>query len=234
MPTFQVVGNVDPFLHVSMTRGESIYAERGAMVTMDGTLELKGEVRGGIMRALARRLASGESFFQQSVVATNGDGDVLLSPNMPGDVMILDCGSKQYRLNDGAFLAAESTVEIKTTTQGISQGLFGGTGGWFIMESAGRGKLAISGFGALFAIDVNPTTGTIVDNSHVVAWDSTLQYNITASTTGRGFFSNIMNSMTSGEGLVNRFSGTGQVIIASRNRAGFVDWIASLITPARG
>lgn len=231
MPKFEVVGNVDPFLHVSMKMGESVYAERGAMVTMDGTLELKGEARGGLLRSLARRLTAGESFFQQSVVASTGDGDALFSPNMPGDVMVLDCGAKQYRLNDGAFLAAESSIQIATRTQGIGQGLFGGTGGWFIMETTGTGKLAISGFGALFAIDVNEQTGTIVDNSHVVAWDSALQYEITASTTGRGFFSNVVNSMTSGEGLVNRFRGKGQVIIASRNRAGFVDWIASMIKP---
>jgi len=42
MPTFSTVGNVDPFLHVSLKKGESIFAERGAMVSMDTTLELKG------------------------------------------------------------------------------------------------------------------------------------------------------------------------------------------------
>jgi uncharacterized protein (TIGR00266 family) len=229
MPEFQIVGNVDPFLHVSMRRGESIYAERGAMVTMDTTLELKGEARGGMMRALARRFTAGESFFQQTVSATNGDGDALFSPNMPGDVMILDCGARQFRLNDGAFLAADTTIQINTKAQNIGQGLFGGTGGWFIMETAGTGKLAISGFGALFAMDVKPGQDTIVDNSHVVAWDAALQYNITAATAGGGFFSSVVNSMTSGEGLVNRFSGSGQVIVASRNRAGFLDWIASIV-----
>jgi uncharacterized protein (AIM24 family) len=35
--------------------------------------------------------------------------------------------------------------------------------------------------------------------------------------------------MTSGEGMVNRFSGTGQVIVASRNTVGFAGWVASLI-----
>ena len=47
MADFSIVGNVDPFLHVSLRKGESIYAERGAMVSMDTTLELKGEARGG-------------------------------------------------------------------------------------------------------------------------------------------------------------------------------------------
>ena len=99
------------------------------MVSMDTTLELKGEVRGGMLGALARRLTTGESFFQQTMAATNGDGDALFSPNLPGDVMVLECGARQFRLNDGAFLAAETTLDIKIKNQGIGQALMGGTGG---------------------------------------------------------------------------------------------------------
>jgi uncharacterized protein (TIGR00266 family) len=199
------------------------------MVSMDTTLELKGEVRGGVLNALARRLTSGESFFQQTMVATNGDGDALFSPNLPGDVMVLECGARQFRLNDGAFLAAETSVDIKIKNQGIGQALLGGTGGFFIMETAGHGNLAIAGFGALFALDVKPGSETIVDNTHVVAWDAALTYNISTSTVQRGFFSGLVNSMTSGEGMVNRFNGSGQVIVASRNKVGFAGWLASLI-----
>lgn len=229
MPNFSVVGAVDPFLHVSLKQGESIYAERGAMVSMDTTLELKGEVRGGMLGALARRLTTGESFFQQTMAATNGDGDALFSPNLPGDVMVLECGKRQFRLNDGAFLAADTTLDIKIKNQGIGQALVGGTGGFFIMETAGHGNLAIAGFGALFALDVKPGSDSIVDNTHVVAWDAALTYNISTSTAQRGFFSGLVNSMTSGEGVVNRFSGSGQVIVASRNKVGFAGWVASLI-----
>jgi uncharacterized protein (TIGR00266 family) len=235
MPDFSVVGSVDPFLHVSLKKGEAIYAERGAMVSMDTTLELKGEMRGGVFGALARSFTSGESFFQQTMVATNGDGDALFSPNLPGDVMVLECGARQFRLNDGAFLAAETSLEIKTKSQGIGQALFGGTGGFFIMETSGQGKLAIAGFGALFAMDVKPGSDTIVDNTHVVAWDAALSYQISASTAQRGFFSGLVNSMTSGEGMVNRFSGSGQVIVASRNKTSFAGWVASLMgQPQRG
>ena len=229
MPTFSTVGNVDPFLHVSLKKGESIFAERGAMVSMDTTLELKGEVRGGMLGALARRLTTGESFFQQTMAATNGDGDALFSPDLPGDVMILECGARQFRLNDGAFLAADTTVDIKIKNQGLGQAVFGGTGGLFIMETSGTGNLAISGFGALFAMDVQPGSDTIVDNTHVIAWDTRLNYNISAATSQKGFLSGLVNSMSSGEGLVNRFSGSGQVIVASRNKVGFAGWLAGIM-----
>lgn len=233
MPQFKVVGEVDPFLHVTLRRGEKIYAESDAMVTMDATLELKGRMQGGFMSALARRFANDESFFMQSIEANGGDGETLLSPNIPGDIEILDIGKDQYMLNDGAFLAATDGVDIKVRTQGIGQALLGGTGGFFIMQTAGQGTLAVSGFGTIFGLDVTAGNDVIIDNFHVVGWDSRLNYNISTSTAKSGFLAGLLNSITSGEGIVNRFSGNGKVYVCSRNRSGFLGWIASAIRPER-
>jgi uncharacterized protein (TIGR00266 family) len=234
MPQFQVIGSVDPFLHVTLKRGEKIYAESDAMVTMDSTLELKGKMQGGLVSALARRFANDESFFMQSIEATGGDGETLLSPNIPGDIEILEVGAQQYYLNDGAFLAATDAVDIQVRTQGIGQALLGGTGGFFIMQTAGRGTLAVSGFGSIFGLDVNLGNDVIVDNFHVVAWDSRLNYNISTSTAkSSGFLAGLVGSVTSGEGIVNRFSGSGKVYVCSRNRSGFLGWIASKINKSR-
>jgi uncharacterized protein (AIM24 family) len=38
-------------------------------------------------------------------------------------------------------------------------------------------------------------------------------------------FSSMVNSVTSGEGIVLRFSGRGKVFICSRNRDNFLDWV---------
>lgn len=234
MPEFQVIGNVDPFLLVSLKKGEKIYAESNAMVTMDASLELKGKMQGGLFQSLARRLATGESFFQQSIEANHGDGQVLLSPDLPGEIEVLEVGGgQQYRLTDGAFLASTSAVEIQTRTQGVGMAIFGGTGGFLIMETSGHGKIAVSGFGAVFGLDVSEGSDTIVDNYHVVAWDRNLRYEMTMSTQKAGFFSNLVNSQTSGEGLVIRFSGNGKVYVCSRNRGAFVGWLASQLPGAR-
>ena len=84
MPVFTVTGDNDPFLHVSLRHGESISCESDAMVMMESNLDLTGRIQGGILGALARRLANGESFFQQHIKATRGDGDCLLAPTLPG------------------------------------------------------------------------------------------------------------------------------------------------------
>jgi uncharacterized protein (TIGR00266 family) len=220
MAEFTITGDVDPFLHVSLRKGEKIFCESDAMVMMEEPLQVKGQMRGGLGRALMRRMANDESFFQQEIEAVTGDGDCLLSPVLPGAIELLDVApGAEFVLSDSSFLAAESSVDLRPRLNNLGGGIFGGTGGFVIMEAGGRGKLAVSGFGSVFSIDVTPERETIIDNSHAVAWSSTLSYEVGMPRTGGGFFGNIVNSVTSGEGLVLRFRGRGRVVICSRNRS---------------
>jgi len=235
MPVFSVTGDVDPFLHVSMKQGETIYCESDAMVMMETALDLKGKMTGGLGSAIMRRFANGESFFQQHIEAVRGSGDCLLSPTLPGAIEVVDVGARQYLLNDGAFVAATSGTEMKVRTQSIGNALFAQSGGFFVMETAGSGQVVVSGFGSMFQLDVEPGKDVVIDNSHVVCWDSSLKYEISVTTGGGagggggigGFLGNIVNSVTSGEGIVLRFSGSGKVFICSRNRDAFLKWTAS-------
>ena len=226
MPTFSVTGDVDPFLHVSLKQGEKIYCESDAMVMMEASLDLKGKITGGIASALMRRFANGESFFQQHIEAVRGEGDCLLSPTLPGAVQVIDVGARQYMLSDGAFVAASSGVELKVRTQSLGNALFAQSGGFFITETAGSGQVAVSGFGSMSQLEVAPGKDVVIDNSHVVCWDSSLHYEISVATggSGGGFLGNLVNSQTSGEGMVLRFSGTGKVLVCSRNRNAFLSW----------
>jgi uncharacterized protein (TIGR00266 family) len=231
MPVFTVTGDVDPFLHVSMKRGETIYCESDAMVMMESTLDLKGKMKGGLGSALMRTFANGESFFQQHIEATRGDGDCLLSPTLPGAMQVVDCGPNQYIISDGAFVAAGSGVDLKVKTQGVGNALFAQSGGFFVTETTGSGQVVVSGFGSMNELQVEPGKDAIIDNSHVVAWDSTLHYEVSVTTgTSGGFLGNLINSQTSGEGIVLRFSGRGKIYVCSRNRNAFKAWMQS---PAR-
>ena len=225
MPAFTVTGDVDPFLHVSLKRGEMIYCESDAMVMMESTLDLKGKMKGGLGSALMRTFANGESFFQQQIEATRGDGDCLLSPVLPGAMQVVEVGPNNYVISDGAFVAASSGVDLRVRTQSLGNALFAQSGGFFVTETGGSGQVVVSGFGSMSALDVEPGKDAIIDNSHVVCWDSTLRYEISV-TTGQssGFLGNLVNSVTSGEGVVLRFSGRGKVYVCSRNRAAFRAW----------
>jgi uncharacterized protein (TIGR00266 family) len=187
---------------------------------------LKGKITGGIGSAIMRTFANGESFFQQHIEAVRGDGDCLLSPTLPGAMQVLETGARQYMISDGAFVAATSGVELKVRTQSLGNALFAQSGGFFITETAGSGQLAVSGFGSMSQLDVEPGKDVVIDNSHVVCWDSSLRYEMSV-TTGQsgGFLSNLVNSQTSGEGMVLRFSGQGKILVCSRNRRGFLGWV---------
>ena len=54
MSAFVVTGDVDPILHVSLTKGESIFCESDAMVMMEEALDLKGRMQGGLFQAVMR------------------------------------------------------------------------------------------------------------------------------------------------------------------------------------
>jgi uncharacterized protein (TIGR00266 family) len=237
MSKFSIVGTgQDPFLSVHLESGESIVAESDAMVMMDSSLELTGTMRGGVLASMGRMFLNDESFFQQKIHAKKA-GDVLLAPPLPGEIQVvtLDNG-RRLMINDSAFLACDDGVEVKNVTQSLGRAFFGGTGGLFVMEATGLGCVAVSGFGHVLSYELQPGQEVLIDNHHVVAWDGHLKYDVSVSTAKRGFLSGLVNSVTSGEGVVNRFYATskaGVVYVAARNRKTFAAWVRAQVPTQR-
>ncbi len=227
MPRLTVHGSIDPLLNVALEKGECVFAERNAMVSMDSTLALTGKAKGGLLSALSRKVLNDESFFQQKIEAIDGDGEVFLTPTLPGDIAILQTGSQQFLISDGAYLANTEGVELQTTTQSLGRAVLGDSGGLFILKTSGSGQVAVSGFGSMRPIDLDGSKSVYVDNGHLVAWDSELSYELALNTSKQGFFGKLFHSQTSGEGVVLKFSGRGRLYVCSRNRGGFVDWMLS-------
>lgn len=231
MPTLTLAGTGSPFLHVSLQKGERFYAESNAMVMLENNLELQARMKGGFLGALARKFFNEESFFVQEVVATGGSGDALFAPVTPGEMEILDVGETQYRMIDGAFMAHTEGVQISSKAQTLTNALFSNTGGFFVMETSGQGQCVVAGLGVVMAIDVVDEHPVIIDNGHILAWDSRLKYEPGISTNKKGFLSNLVNF--SGEGLISKFSGRGKVYLSSRQRGTFMGWIAAGHTHAQ-
>lgn len=225
MVRFDISGGIDPLLSVTLEKGDAILAESNAMVAMDTCLSLKGKARGGLMGSIARKFLNDETFFQQRIEAEDDGGTVLLAPNLPGDVRMLDIGRSQYLLSDGAFLASTAGVSLETRSQGLGRALLGDSGGLFIMGTQGEGQLAVSGFGSIRELTVTPDRPITIDNGHLVAWESTLNYELSLNTARSGFFGKLVHSQTTGEGIVLKFRGHGKVLVCSRNKGGFLDWI---------
>ncbi|MEK7434302.1 MAG: TIGR00266 family protein [Cyanobacteriota bacterium] len=210
-------------LEFKLDKGEAIKAESGAMVGMSSNVDVEGRMEGGILAGLGRALFSGENFFFQTLRATRGDGNVLLAPYSVGDVFVLELdGTTEYNVEKGGYLASEESITISTQAQNIAQGFFSGEG-FFILKIGGRGKVALSSFGAIHEVILAPGEEYIVDNGHLVAWPSYMTYNIEKASAGW------ISSFTSGEGLVCRFRGPGKLYMQTRNPSAFGSFIKGLV-----
>lgn len=217
---------VFPLVEVALKTGESIQLESGAMVYHNGEINLEGKMNsngksglGGAIRALGRSVTSGESFFITKASGLADTAKMALAPATPGTIKELQVGSEHWRLNTGAFLACDTSVSYNMKRQKLSGAIFGGTGGLFVMETAGSGSLLINSYGDIIEIHLDGSKPFVVDNQHVVAWSESLDYNIKVASGLFGF--------TTGEGLVNEFHGTGTIMIQTRN----IEGLAGLITP---
>lgn len=217
--TYDIIGgDTFPMLRVYLNPGQAIKAESGAMVAMTRDLRLHGKMDGGILKSIARRF-SGESFFMQSISADNGPGWVLLSCSAPGQIVpVLVKEGQQLTVQKNGFFAGTPGIEVSTKVQSLAKGMFSGEG-FFVVKISGKGTAFLSAYGAIHTIDLPEGEDVLIDNGHLVAWDSHMKYDITKGA------SSWTSSMTSGEGLACRFYGPGKVMIQTRNPQALAAWL---------
>lgn len=223
---YQIKGDSDcPIVEIGLGRDEKVRIERGSMAYMSNVIiegKMNGNKKGlsGALGALGRALVSGESFFVTEAIGVATDGVLGIAPSIPGKIVCLEVEpGHHYCLNDGAFLACDEGVTYEMKKQSLGRALLGGTGGFFVMHTAGRGNLLINTYGDIQEIEVTDEHPISIDNEHVVAWEDTLNYELKIASGTFGF--------TTGEGIVNEFHGNGKVYIQSRN----IRSLASAIIP---
>ena len=217
-----------PFVEIALDKGEKAYIQRGGMVyhspsvKLNTKLNAKGSGIGKLVKAVGRSMVSGESTFITEATSEVDGGVLALAPNVPGQVMALEIGDHQYRLNDGAFLALDGSAFYTMERQSFGRALFGGQGGFFVMTTEGEGTLLVNAFGAIKKIELQDQEMTI-DNAHVVAWSKELTYDIHLE---NGF----LQSVGTGEGVVNTFRGTGEIYVQSLNVETFAKVLGTYIS----
>ena len=216
-----------PLVELSLNQGETVFIQRGSMVyhtpnvTLNTQLNASGSGLGRFVKAVGRSMVSGESTFITQAVAQSDNGYLALAPDSPGQVIPLQLGEKQYRLNDGAFLPLDGTAYYTMERQSVGKALFGGQGGFFVMTTQGQGTLLANAFGSIKKLELHNQEVTI-DNAHVVAWSQSLNYHVHLE---NGFW----QSIGTGEGVVNTFQGTGEVYVQSLNLQTFAGSLSKFI-----
>lgn len=233
MTSMKVLGDSNPLLVVDLDQNETLYARPDALIQSDENVQLKGRSNGGFFRSIVRNIAHGQAFFQQQIVAKQPATFVLGADVHEGIEVIDITPNEPYLMSDGAFLASTHGVECATVTQGILSSLFGNTGGFLIMEARGSGQLAVSSFGSLAYVDVEPDKYTYIDNGHVVAWSKNLEYGMSIHNKGSGLAGSVWNSFFSREGMMMQFKGRGRVYFSSKKPSQLLGFIASSVRPTQ-
>ncbi|MEG2708045.1 MAG: TIGR00266 family protein [Vagococcus sp.] len=219
-------GTSFPLVEITLDKGEEIKIERGSMVYHNGQISLEGKMNsngknglGGFFSAVGRSMTSGESFFISHAISQENNSKIAIAPGTIGAIRELVVGDTQWRINTGVFLACDNSVSYNMVKQSVGKALFAGTGGLFVMESLGSGSLLVSSYGDIVELELDGSKDFIIDNTHVVAWEDSLDYSIEVASGMFGF--------KTGEGLVNRFTGTGKVLIQTRN----IQSLAGILSP---
>jgi uncharacterized protein (TIGR00266 family) len=121
-------------------------------------------------------------------------------------------------LQSGAYIAHTPGVKMGVRWAGFSS-FFGGEG-LFKLKLSGQGKVFFGAYGGITKKQLNGEF--IVDSGHLVAFSSNIQMNLKLS-------GGLMGSMTSGEGLVSKLSGQGDIYLQSRSINGLVSYLSSKI-----
>ncbi|GAO17110.1 hypothetical protein UVI_02026430 [Ustilaginoidea virens] len=176
----------------------------GAMIAMSSTMQLRGEVKFSVKKMIAGAEMSSSRYV--------GPGELLLAPPMLGDITsIRMTGQESWVVGHDAFLAATQGVVKEHKRQGLGKAFFSGEGLW-VYRMSGTGIMWITSFGAIIRKDLVDGEKYIVDNGHLVAWNTKYVLERVAS-------GGIISNIASAEGLVCKFTGPGSVFIQTRNPA---------------
>ena len=200
---------------VQLAPHERIRAESGAMVSMSAGINIETKAEGGLLKSLSRAVLGGESFFQNFYQAGPQGGEVTLAPELPGDIALIQLNSETLMVQAGSYLACENGIELNAK---ISMKAFMAAEGISMLEAKGSGKLLVSSYGAIYERTLASGEKYIVDSSHLVAFDATIQ---AVPRTAGGFKATLL----SGEGLVVELTGPGRLYIQTRSPQALIDWI---------
>lgn len=174
--------------------------ESGAMYYMQGNLQIESKMpsAGGLLKSMVTK----ETAFKPTI---SGTGTVYLEPSF-GEFTIMDLKNETWILDKGAYYASEMGIEVGLWTNKAISGLFSGEG-FFQTQVSGTGKVVVVSNGPLEEINL-VNDRLVVDGSFAVARTAGIEFTVNKATKG------LFSSWTSGEGIVNTFTGTGKVLIA--------------------
>ncbi|MEV5725218.1 AIM24 family protein [Streptomyces pharetrae] len=250
----EIVGNATQLAVVSLRPGQSVYGEAGTFLfkTPNVTVETRpagrsgggsggqrspGGGAGGLLRQAmgtspqtGRRAPTGEPAAFQHFTAQDDEGTVGFTGVLPGELRALELdGTCAWFAGRSAFVAAESTVDLRIAVQGGRTGTKGDDGS-VLGKLTGHGTVIIAGAGTFIDLDPADFGGRIdVATGCVVAFEESIRYDVRR--VGGLNRPGLVNTVLGGEGLsLATLEGGGRVILQSLT----LESLAGALRKARG
>ncbi|MCQ2019842.1 AIM24 family protein [Clostridium butyricum] len=183
----------------------SVILEPGALSYMKGNIKISSKTGGvlGFGKKLISSKLTGETVFKPTY---SGTGEIFLEPSF-GNFALIELEDDEIIVDDGLFFACESSVEVGVTIQrNLSAALLGD-------ETLCQIKISGSG---IVALEIPVPESEIfkciliddtlkVDGNFAILRTGNIEFTVEKSS------KSIVGSVTSGEGLVNVYRGSGEV-----------------------
>ena len=202
---YTIEGGNLPVAICTLSDGEQMLTEKGAMSWMTPNMEMKTSMEGGLGKAFGRAF-SGESMFMNTYTCRGGEGMIAFASSFPGRILAVPIApGAEIVVQKTAFLAAEAGVQLSIHfSRKASAGFFGGEG--FIMQRlSGQGVAFLELDGHVVEYDLAPGQSLMIDSGHLAAMTASVQLTVE---TVKG----VKNVVFGGEGLFNtRLTGPGHI-----------------------
>lgn len=183
--------------------------QAGAMQWMSGNVSMSSGVT-GVGNFLGKMVSSVVTSESAVKPIYSGTGQVMLEPTYK-HILLVDVSEwGSIVLEDGLFLACESTLSHNVIARSNLSSAFLGGEGLFNLTLTGNGIAALEcPVPADELIKVKLDNDCIkIDGNMAIAWSSSLDFTVEKST------KSLLGSLASGEGIVNVYRGTGTILIS--------------------
>lgn len=202
MAQFEIIEQEGVRLVKASLNNETIRTEAGALYFMQGaiTMESTAPSLGGFLKSVA----TGESIFRPTYTGT---GVIHLEPSL-GGFHLLELAGEEWILESGAYLASDESIAVSAFREKAWTALKSGEGFVdFQTKVSGRGKVVMAAQGPVQAIQLT-NDKLVVDGNYVIARPSGMSYSVERAA------KSLLGSMTSGEGFVRVYQGTGTLLMS--------------------
>lgn len=202
------------YVKVALDPGESFVSESDAMSSMSAELDVEAKFNGGFFNGVLKKTFGGESLFTNHFKNNTSKPLTLhLTQPTPGDIVMKELKGESYCIQQGSYIASDSSVKLGVKWAGIGS-LIGGEG-LFKLVVSGQGKVIFGAYGGIIEKEINGEY--IVDSGHLVAYEPHMKLKPQLA-------GGIFSSLFGGEGFVTRVEGKGKIYLQTRSLSGLASW----------